>query len=234
MTMTKTTFSKLPIGAEFDYNIDADGHEPTLVKLSETEAFVIAGSGAGLRETIKPTEAVYPTGKTHIPHTMPTDIERAALTMLAKAGYGHYGLTAWRNALVNDPNEMRDIDRWLFEATCSEDTASTWAQWLNANGYNAWRKEYDDRGAFEQIIEGKHAKKMYADYRKGERLSMQSRDDAVLRLAWAVADYRVSGRLDGDQTHSIMGITNVTTSLAAAVCEFHERIQNAIYAKYED
>lgn len=57
--------------------------------------------------------------------------------------------------------------------------------------------------------------------------------EASLRLADAIANYRTAGRPDGDQTYTIMGmgapLLNVTTSLAAAIAEFHANVLN-VYA----
>lgn len=233
----KTTFGKLRIGTEFDYNIDADGHEPTLVKVSKTQAYSIAGHRQGMRETIEPNDIVYPTGTKHIVHTSPTDIERAAITMLLNSGYGHYGLQAWIKAVAQDPNEIRSIDDFLFETPCDYGTtvetySGTWANWLVENGYKAWRKLYDNKDAFEEIFDGKHVKKMFPDLDRKEQGYIEMRDQAVLQLAYAIVEYRVSGRLDGDQTSSVYGLINVTTSLAAAVAEYHEHIRNALYIRF--
>jgi hypothetical protein len=64
------------------------------------------------------------------------------------------------------------------------------------------------------------------------------RDRAAYNLAMAVREYREMGRPDGDQTHTIMGIGSplmtVTTSLAAAVVEYHNTIVNQIHFEYMD
>lgn len=52
----------------------------------------------------------------------------------------------------------------------------------------------------------------------------------------AVREYREMGRPDGEQTHTIMGmgspLMTVTTSLAAAVVEYHKAIVNQVYIEH--
>lgn len=232
-----STFAKLTPGVEFEYHVDADGHEPTLVKLNTTQAIVIAGSNAGLRETIAPDEPVFPTGKTHVVHSAPTDIERCALTILSTFRGGHWGLVAWIRALIVDPEETRDLDEWLWETPCSygdtlQKSPGTWATFLNRQNQAAWTTQYDQRhSAFTAIIDGKHGKTMYSDCSKVDQNFMERYDEAVLRLAQEIVDYRVRGRMDGDYTFSVYGLLNVSTSLAAAVAEFHARVVESYCAK---
>lgn len=235
-----TTFAQITPGTEFDYHVDADGHEPTLVKLNDTQAIVIAGSGEGLREDIAPEEVVFPTGRTHAVHSAPTDIERCALTILSTFTGGHWGLVDWVQALIKNPEEMRDLDEWLWETPCSygdtlQKFPGTWATFLNSKNQAAWTTRYDHRhSAFSAIFDSKHGKMMYADYSQADRHFMERYDEAALRLAQEIVDYRVRGRMDGDYTSSVYGLLNVSTSLAAAVAEFHRRIIEAYCAKLED
>lgn len=70
---------------------------------------------------------------------------------------------------------------------------------------------------------------------RSERNHDRGIDWAMANLAGAVAAYRSDNRPDGDVTHTIdhMGGFTITTSLAAAVVEFHEAMQNALAAYME-
>jgi hypothetical protein len=60
-----TTFEQLEVGERFHLGVDADGQEPYMWKVSDTEAYTERGSGTGTRQTVDDTE-----------------VERAALTLL--------------------------------------------------------------------------------------------------------------------------------------------------------
>lgn len=228
------TFGKLEIGERFHYNIDADGHEPYLYKISETEAYVEHGSNSGMREEIAPDETVYVWSEPVVLHNMPTEIERAALTILMGSRgdhpqADHVGLQCYIRALANDPNEIRSLDLYIWEAVVGEDDDEVPLRELCRDmGYECWQKRWDhDRDAFGAILN--HEPRGRRPATKEER-QIALMDDAAARLASAIADYRTAGRPEGDQTHTITGmgapLLRVTTSLAAAVAEYHSRIVN--------
>jgi hypothetical protein len=163
---------------------------------------------------------------------MPTEIERAALTILMGSRgdhpqADHVGLQCYIRALANDPNEIRSLDLYIWEAVVGEDDDEVPLRELCRDmGYECWQKRWDhDRDAFGAILN--HEPRGRRPATKEER-QIALMDDAAARLASAIADYRTAGRPEGDQTHTITGmgapLLRVTTSLAAAVAEYHSRI----------
>lgn len=233
----RTQFSELEIGQRFHYNIDADGHEPYLYKISDTEAYVEHGSGAGFRENIKPDADVWIWSEPVTLHSHPTEVERAAITMLMgprgdSPMADHPGLYQFIRAIASDPNEMRDLDRYIWESSVGdyEDGGNEipLRTICYEAGYICWKQEWDhDNSAFGAILDhqprGRHP--VTAEERRFAGI-----DDAAARLADSIINYRVAGRPDGDQTHTIHGmgspLLNITTSLAAAVAEYHQQMLN--------
>lgn len=224
--MPKKKFDDLEVGAEFDLNIDADGWEPAYYKVTGTEAYQTHGSGAGLRKSFPPDAVVWPNDKVvQIYPDKITEVERAAITLLTQSPPYHPGLAAWVRAMASDPGEMRDLDSYIWEAElelADEQTVSL-AEFLRSKGYECWEKEWDSRAsAFKAVLDHKPRGK-YAETSYQRRCN--NCDEVSLRLADALQGYRVAGRPDGDQSHTVMGmgqpLLNVTTSLAAAICEYH-------------
>lgn len=239
-----TTFAELKIGARFHYNIDADGYEPYLYKISDAEGYIEEhGSGSGNRETVKPDKAVWTWSEPVTLHNRPTEIERAALTILLQTHQDHVGLHYYIRALATGADEMRDLDRYIWEAGIPLNVyKNEEGEWIEEDfrplreicaeaGCVCWQCEYDrDQDAFGAILDHK-GRGQYPETREGRWLALM--DDAALRLADAIRSYRVAGRPDGDQAHTIIGLgaplLNVTTSLDAAVAEYHAQVRG-IYA----
>lgn len=231
----KTQFTNLKIGDRFHYNTDADGHEPYLYKVSDTEAYVEHGSGSGQRETIAPETDVWAWSEQVTLHNAPTEIERAAITILMSSrGHSpradHVGLREYIRALAQNPNEMKSLDTYIWETTATLDDGREFRlqQLCQQTGYECWQKQYDrDHNAFGAILDHEPRGRKPAT---GEERRLALIDDAAARLSSAIADYRLAGRPAGDQTHTVSGmgtpLLNVTTSLAAAVAEYHERVVN--------
>lgn len=239
----ETTFGELKIGQRFDYGIDADGYEPYLYKVSDTEAVIEHGQHSGSRETVAANEMVYTSGDMVTVHTHPTEVERAAITLLLHQRQDHPGLYHYIRALASDPDEMRDLDRYIWEASVptayNEDENGNripveftqLREICQRGGFVCWEIEWDrNQGAFSAILEHEPTGTRPTT-REGRWMALF--DDACARLAYAVEKYRVAGRPDGDQTTTIMGmgapLLNVTTSLAAAIGEFYAQTIN-IYA----
>ncbi len=223
-----------------------------LYKLNDTEAYVESGSGQGGRETVPPRTAVHEWGKPVLLHIAPTEVERAALTLLMGCSleYGpfaeHPGLYHWIRALAADPKEMRDLDRFIWEMQIP-------SEWMEMDGrpevvateplravcirrgYVCWQREYDQASAWKAIVdENPQGLRLKAQAAEGrEAGGCHWRDKNLLFLAYAVAKYRIAGRPDGDQTSTIYGLggplLSVSTSLAAAIAEFHYNEINRIY-----
>jgi hypothetical protein len=237
-----TTFGELKIGERFEI-VELDGLDdpPYFYKISETEGFE-ESRGHG-RETVKPDEPVRTWSELVTLHDKPTEIERAALTMLLQRNHDHVGLRYYIHALASDANEARNLDCYIWEAVVAteydenEDGERVPVKFQPLReicvefGYVCWEKEWDhDQDAFGAILDHK-GRGAYAETREGHWMALC--DDAAARLADAIQNYRSAGRPDGDQTHTIMGmgapLLSVTTSLAAAVAEYHARMLN-IYA----
>ena len=157
----KTTFDKLESGTRFHYNVDADGHEPHLYKISDAEAYVEQGSGQGLRETISPETEVWTWSEPVVIHSAPTEIERAALTILM-GGSGpradHVGLRQYILTLVSDPEERRSLDEYIWESTVelSDGNEVALRQFCHDAGYVCWATQWDrDADAFGAILDHK-------------------------------------------------------------------------------
>lgn len=226
-----TTFSELEIGWRFHYGVDADGHEPYLYKVSETEGYVESGSNTGRRETVAPDETVYVWGQPVELHAYMTEVERAALTLLWPPGgpplAEHIGLWYYIKALAENCDEMRDLDIFIFE----QDVPSKW--------------NYDDDDNM-VVLETRPLRAVCAqagaicwrdklyEHDNSALLNLLDTDDEqdanAVRLADAIHEYRVAGRPVGDQSYTIAGmgspLARVTTSLAAAIAEYHRRALN--------
>lgn len=226
----KTTFAKLAIGERFHSSVDADGPEPYSYKISDTEAYVESGYGAGFRETIASDAGVWAWGNPVILHSAPTEIERTALIILMGGHSGqpradHIGLKEYIVGLATDVDEMRSLDLYIWEKVVILDGGEEIPlhEFCQQRGYVCRQKLYDrDRDAFGPIPD--HAPRDVT----GEERLLSIVDDAAARLSSAIADYRTAGRPEGEQIHTISGMGNpllrVVTPLAAAVAEYHERM----------
>lgn len=223
----KTIFGSLHVGQHFDLGVDADGYEPVYYKLSDSEAYQTHGRGAGSRELFAPDVEVYAGNMVTALHDHVTEIERVAITLLCHYNTQHPGLRQWVLALGENPDERRSLDRYIWDETIAfDDHTEPLRAYLVSEGYVVWRREWDrDHSAFSAILDHKPK----GEHETGnEARALLRMDDALLRLADALVEYRVAGRPEGDQTHEILGmgspIAIVSTSLAAAVVEFHTRV----------
>jgi hypothetical protein len=234
-----TTFEQLEIGQKFHFGIDADGHEPYMWKVSDTEAYIERGRGAGTRETIDTGTEVEVWSDPVMLHDAPTEIERAALTLLLEPGgaapvASHPGLNLWIDAMLNNPDERRSLNRFIWEEEV-EDIHGKQVRLREAcreMGYICWEHEWDhDHSASGAILNWAPTGK---PPQTPENQWLAGIDNAAYRLASAVRKYRVAGRPAGDYTSGSFGgmgsmLGYVQTSLAAAVAEYHHRVTN-VYA----
>lgn len=247
-----TTFGQLKIGDRFFVRAwETLDSPPALYKLNETTAYVEHG-GHGA-ETLAPDTEVYIWSEPIVLHTAPTDVERAAITLLMTGPQrspraDHTGLYHYIMALATDPAETRSLDEYIWGA----EIVTAWDTDGDGNRipfetrplrdvcrddrYVCWTNEWDhDNSAFAAILDHKPT---------GERPSTNLQrtlaliDDAAARLANAICDYRGAGRPDGDQHYTIQGLgsplLNITTSLAAAVAEYHSQMLNIYAGQYMD
>jgi hypothetical protein len=234
------TFEQLEVGERFHYGIDANGHEPYLYKLSDTEAYVERGSGTGTRETVDPDTEVEIWNEPATLHDAPTEVERAALTLLLgpqqqAPNAEHPGLNLWIDAMLNDPEERRSLDRFIWEEEAEDIHGESVLirEACREMGYVCWESEWDrDNSASGAILDRRPSG---SAPQTPENRWWAAMDDAAYRLASAVRDYRVAGRPAGDYTSGSVGgglgstLGYVETSLAAAIVEYHHQVAN-IYA----
>jgi len=170
----------------------------------------------------------------HELHNAPTEVERAAFTIMlnqeGKPLSDHPALTAWVIAMATDPNEARDLDTYIYENSdlrelCRRDG------WICQLG-----DHYDSKQSTFLAILDYEPRGVRPETAEQER--WRSYENATLRLADAIRNYRYAGRPDGDQEHTIMGmgapIARVSTSLAAAIGEYHHNMLNIYAMEHED
>lgn len=236
-----TAFQDLQIGERFHFNVDADGHEPYMYKISDAQAYVEHGSHQGMRKDVDASEIVHVWSKPVALHTAPTEVERAALTLLMgprgnNPASVHVGLHAYIWALATDPAEMRDLDTFIFESYINignedEPTMMPLRELCADRGQICYQREWDhDNSAYCAILDKMPTGKRLETH--GEKRGARTTRASAI-LADAIRKYRVAERPEGDQSYTISGmgspLLTVTTSLAAAISEFHFYITN-IYA----
>lgn len=236
-------FSELKPGDIFMPDIDADGHEPvwTLLDTNGTLAHE-HGRTTATSERLTPDTLVIKMGSAKL-NAQPTDIERAAITLLARDRATHPVLRFWMDAIASNPNEMRPLYVFAWEERNRKYSDDYTLQSICEHlGFAYPRTEWDRDVNLHSLIwdgtpAGEYTKRnnpVNAQYDKnGGR-----HDRYILALADAIVDYRQAGRPDGDQTHTIMGmgapLMRVSTSLAAAVVEYHVAVVNEIYFNQEN
>lgn len=142
-----------------------------------------------------------------------TEIERCAATILMRT-----------SGMIGHGSETKDerVVRWIFTMCTHANAYSYGPDGIHANG-NDTSQQLD-----------------YAEYYKGaidlESIVLYSRDvdDNLLNLGGALASYRSEKRPVGDQTTTIdtMSGISVTSSLAAAIAEYHQHMMNAMYERF--
>lgn len=226
---TRMKFSEMQLGQIFDVNTGDPEFDYQMYKVSPTEA--VNHYEPGIREEIAPDKEFPVTGKFVVVHTAPTEVERAAITLLYqhRIALTHPVIRLWVEAIGTDPNERRHVDEFFCDN--QEMTAEDWPRGVTlrvlcaAKGFSLprCRWAYDwDGGIFDATVKNNKDEEAYGDY------YLMEVNEAALILANAVRNYRVNGRPDGDQTHTVMGmgapLMRVQTSLAAAIGEFHQRM----------
>lgn len=166
--------------------------------------------------------------------TTPTEIERAAITMLVDAQVNHPALWSWIQAMAKDPDECRHLGNYIIDESVTiefDGRTMPLAECCRSMGYVTPTKQWDRDNDIAAAIQDKEPKGKKPET-KIER-DMARRDRIIYHLAMAVAMYRDDARPTGDQSHNIMGlggpIARITTSLAAAVVEYHKAMVNVVY-----
>ena len=234
-TVTITTFKDLKLGQLF---VTKGSEEFGLIKLRNNRARVIDN---GITTSVKDDELVEPIGPEPVLHDTPTEIERAALSLLLQDfGPFHTAMNMWVNAMASNPNEFRWLDAYVIDPTVTleDGDGNTYqlADWCRkVRKYITPTKEWDrDNNMGKAIQDCEPTGKELT----GDERHIAERNRIAYHLAMAVREYREMGRPDGDQTHTIMGMNSplmtVTTSLAAAVVEYHQAIVNQICYEHMD
>lgn len=166
--------------------------------------------------------------------TKPTEIERAAITLLMDAGAHHPALWSWIQAMAKNPDECRHLGNYTIDESVTvelDGRTMPLAECCRLLGYVTPMKEWDRDNDIAAAIQDKEPKGRKPET-KIER-DMARRDRIIYHLAMQVAFYRDEGRPDGDQSHDIMGlggpVARITTSLAAAVVEYHKAMIDVVY-----
>lgn len=237
-TKTKMKFSEMQLGQIFDVDTGDPEFDYQMYKVSPTEA--VSLSRQGIREEIA-ADREFPIveGRFIAVHTNVTEVERAAITLIYqhRINLHHPAVRAWVEAIGTDADERRHIDEFFCDN--QDMTMEEWQGGVTLRalcegmGFSLprcrWAYDWED-GIFSALVNNNRDKRAYPD------LYQMELDEAVLVLAYAVHEYRVNGRPDGDQTYTIMGmgapLMNVQTSLAAAIGEFHQRIVQLMYMRY--
>lgn len=232
------TFDELQIGERFHYGFDADGHEPYLYKVSKDEAYIEHGSGVGTRKSVDADTEVEVWNEPVELHDAPPEVERAAMTLLLgpqqQAPTDHPGLNLWIDAMLNDPEERRSLDRFIWEETVEDIHGDSipLREACREMGFVCWESEWDhDHSASSAIL---NCRQGGDPPQTPENRWWAAMDEAAYRLASAVRKYRIAGRPAGDYTSGrVSGLGGtlgyIETSLAAAITEYHHQVVN-VYA----
>lgn len=166
--------------------------------------------------------------------TKPTEIERAVITLLIGADAHHPALWSWIQAMATDINECRHLGNYTADESVTieyDGRTMPLAECCRLLGYVTPTKQWDRDNDIASAIQEKAPKGIKPDS-KIER-NLARRDKYIFELAFQLARYRDEGRPDGDQSHDIYGmggpLVRITTSLAAAVVEYHKAMINVIY-----
>jgi hypothetical protein len=230
----KKNFSDMTVGECFVVG-EVDEFYQDGYKLSETEAWVneCGAQRAGRKQLSGEFEV---TGKTVDVHATVTDIECVALTLVNDGQTIHPVLSEWKQAVLSNPDEMRTLDEFAWDNRDMEvNNEFTLKGICDHYGYAFPRRKYDrDIHLFCLIWDHQPAGEYTYDsiVSKEYRNNGGSFDAALMALLDAVVDYRQRGRVSGENTTTINGLggplLNVTTSLAAAIVEYHHRYINNV------
>lgn len=230
-------FDELAPGNVFTLDIDADGHEPVWTLLDKNGTIATEyGRTTAVSERLTPDTAVIKIGEKKL-NPGPTEIERAAVTLLARDQAVHPVLKQWVKAIAGDPGEMRHVTVFAWDERDSEYNDDYSLRSICQHlGYAYPDREWSGVNVHSLIWNGEPAGE-YTGHKHPANVQYREwngrHDRILLALADAIVDYRLAGRPDGDQTHTIQGmgshLMRVSTSLAAAVVEYHANVVNEIY-----
>lgn len=212
-------FADMPLGTEFIHEDGGDGeYDESLYKVSDTEA--VNETRSYSRDAISPNDEFPVTGMVLTLHETATEIERAALTVLDQARGSHPALQEWIQAMIRNPDEMRGLNEFSLSASIDmgeDQPAMKLTDYLASNGYRVPTEGWGNGVADYIFAEKSHTEGRDQEYNLNQ---------IVFALAHSVHMYRIMGRPDGDQSHTLSGmqspLISYTTSLAAAVVEFHQ------------
>lgn len=163
-----------------------------------------------------------------------TEVERVAITLLARRSTNHPGLALWIRTMAENPAEMRSLDDFIAESL--DDNGERLLDSLQSDGWVVSDNRLMGKRTFAAIMDQK-PKGRYIQSAESKAWNQANYTDRITYfLAYALCQYRDAGRPSGDQTSSIMGMGGplvvVSTSLAAAIVEYHDMMMN--YALEQD
>ena len=207
-------FRELEIGKVFTFAVALLGeHDFRYQKLSDTEVWDFH---YGIRVMAKDAP-VFNVEDGPTLHDTPSEIERAALTMLKDGCPEHPFLNRMAKLMIRDPNEMRELDE-----LARGDTGYTPEQLsrIAEAGYTIPTSS--------RLQDGEVAMALLDENGTPEEFAEEDRASVIL---WrAIYEYRQRGRVGGETEATIEGmgspILRRSTSLAAAVVEYHKRMIN--------
>lgn len=211
-------FSELAIGQTF-----TDG-DFTIMKLRGNHARCVETDNLA---TLDPDEIVSANNDAPTLHDSPTEIERAAITLLLNFGAHHPLLDQWITQMARDPDEFRYLDDYARAEHADAFQGLAHDAWAIPG--TTWREHLAGK-----IMDWK-AHPLDDDQHRGEQRRANQHDRTTYLLADAVREYRYMGRPDGDQSHLIHGmggpLLRVTTSLAASLVEYVDSIVSHAWGK---
>jgi hypothetical protein len=218
-----TQFQDIAIGDEFETTVEAEG--PTLLyyKVTPNAAFQTQGPGSGKRRSFKPSDELEVNGRRQTLHNTPTDLERAAVTLISE-GASHTGLALWTKSIAVDPEEIRSLDEFIAVYFFEADEGSVkLSEFLKKEGFVTPETQgAGEPSAASAILDlkprGRHPESP-TDWRAA------SLDAAIWRLANAIIAYRLAGRPDSPAAQSLWergsGLLKSTNPLTVALVDFH-------------
>lgn len=152
------------------------------------------------------------------------DGERAAITLLIKADVTHPLLGIMIRRLGADPGEMRHLTGWNevapdeLDAFCQSSRAHIWtAESARRYGYDERRRELIYPAPLVEAEEYREEIELLDEYER-------DLDKEARHLAGAVISHRMHGEEGLDDTVALGYGLGVTTSLAAALVEYHQNV----------
>lgn len=218
----KKLFKNMRMGTIFEIETGDPEFDHDVYKVSSTE--YVRVYDASYRETVDDASAEFTVrGRIKVSPSQVTEVERVAITLLYHAAQPggeiqHPGFRAWLHEIGTNGDFRTYINDWAGDQPeLLEKIADDGFEWPNGRWGNPG-----------------FAGQLYGDDRNYRPEYRRYHEQAAFQLALGIISYRMNGRPSGDQTHTIQGmggssLMNVSTSLAASIAEYHERVRQYDY-----